>query len=680
MRLSAVIAVAAGLCLAASAFAAEPEQPLSALPYTPSLDLSAIDRSATPCEDFYRYACGGWIAKHPIPDDEARWSVYEKLQDENLRFLWGLLRAAAEPRPDRSAHERLAGDYFAACMADAGSGDASALAAPLAAIDGLASTRAIAPLVAELHRLGAAQTLLRIASEQDAGNATQVIAVVDAAGLGLPDRDHYLTTDARSRRLRADYEAHVARTLALAGDAPDAARAKAARVLAGETALAGAALTREPRRDPRSIYHRGRLADLQRAAPRFDWTAYFAASGIAPASPVNLAEPRFLRAVNTLLASRPLADWQAYLRWHLLNAQSPYLGRAHADAHFDFYEHTLQGVPAQPPRWKRCVRWTDRDLGEALGRLFVEKTFAPETKAAVEQMTRRIEAAMAERIDALPWMSAATKKEARRKLGTMVEKIGYPERWRDYAALAIVRDDFLGNVQRSLGFERARQLAKIGKPVDRGEWGMTPPTVNAYYDPFMNDINFPAGILQPPLFDPRMDAAPNYGNTGATIGHELTHGFDDEGRQFDADGNLKDWWTPRDAAAFKQRAQCIVDQYGQHTVVDDIKLNSRLTLGEDVADLGGTILAYEAWRAATANQRLAPVDGYTPDQRFFIGMAQWACGSQRPERRRLDALINVHSPPELRVNGVLANMPEFAAAFACKPGQPMARRKVCRVW
>ena len=680
MRLSAVIAVAAGLCLAASAFAAEPEQPLSALPYTPSLDLSAIDRSATPCEDFYRYACGGWIAKHPIPDDEARWSVYEKLQDENLRFLWGLLRAAAEPRPDRSAHERLAGDYFAACMADAGSGDASALAAPLAAIDGLASTRAIAPLVAELHRLGAAQTLLRIASEQDAGNATQVIAVVDAAGLGLPDRDQYLKTDARSRRLRADYEAHVARTLALAGDAPDAARAKAARVLAVETALARAALTREQRRDPRSIYHRGRLADLQRAAPRFDWTAYFAASGIAPASPVNLAEPRFLRAVNALLASRPLADWQAYLRWHLLNAQSPYLGRAHADAHFDFYEHTLQGVPAQPPRWKRCVRWTDRDLGEALGRLFVEKTFAPETKAAVEQMTRRIEAAMAERIDALPWMSAATKKEARRKLATMVEKIGYPERWRDYAALAIVRDDFLGNVQHSLGFERARQLAKIGKPVDRGEWGMTPPTVNAYYDPFMNDINFPAGILQPPLFDPRMDAAPNYGNTGATIGHELTHGFDDEGRQFDADGNLKDWWTPRDAAAFKQRAQCIVDQYGQHTVVDDIKLNSRLTLGEDVADLGGTILAYEAWRAATANQRLAPIDGYTPDQRFFIGMAQWACGSQRPERRRLDALTNVHSPPELRVNGVLANMPEFAAAFACKPGQPMARRKVCRVW
>lgn len=677
LRLTVLLA---SLCAAAAAPAAEPEQPLARLPYTPSLDLTAIDRAAAPCEDFYRHACGGWIARHPIPDDEARWSVYDKLQDENLRFLWGLLLDAAEPRPERPAHRRLAGDYFAACMADAGDGGMQALAAPLAAIDGLASTRAIAPLLAELHRLGAAQALLRVASEQDAGDASQVIAVVDAAGLGLPDRDHYLRTDARSRRLRADYQAHVARTLALAGDAADVARARSARVMALETALARASLSREQRRNPRSVYHRVTLAGLQRIAPRFDWRAYDRASGIAPASPVNLAEPRFLRAVDRLLATRPLADWQAYLRWQLLRASAPYLGSAWADAHFDFYEHTLQGVPRQPPRWKRCVRWTDRDVGEALGRLFVEQTFAPETKAAVEQMARGIEAAMAGRIDALPWMSAATKTQARRKLAGMVEKIGYPERWRDYAALTITRDDFLGNVQRSLGFERARQLAKIGKPVDRGEWGMTPPTVNAYYDPLMNDINFPAGILQPPLFDPRTDAAPNYGNTGATIGHELTHGFDDEGRQFDADGNLKDWWTPKDAAAFTQRAQCIVAQYGKHTVVDDIKLNSRLTLGEDVADLGGTILAYEAWRAATADQRLAPIDGYTPEQRFFIGMAQWACGSQRPERLRLDALTNVHSPPEMRVNGVVANMPEFAAAFACKPGQAMVRRAVCRVW
>lgn len=680
MRLPLVLA---GLCLAAAAFAAEPEQPLAEPPYTPSLDRTAIDRGADPCTDFYRYACGGWIAQHPIPDDEARWSVYDKLQDENLRFLWGLLRAAADGGPARSPHARLAGDYFAACMKaeDADGGDTlQALAAPLAAIDALAAPRQLAPLLAELHRLGAQQALLRFSSEQDAGDARQVIAVVDAAGLGLPDRDQYLKTDAHARRLRSDYAEHVARTFALAGDAPAAARARAARVLAFETALARASLTREQRRDPRSLYHRMRLAGLQRIAPRFDWPAWFAASGVPATSPVNLAEPRFLRTVNALIAERSLADWRAYLRWQLLRASAPYLGAAFADAHFDFYDKTLQGVPSQPPRWKRCVRWTDRDVGEALGRLFVEKTFSPATKAAVEEMTRRITAAMAARIDALPWMSAATKKQAHRKLATMVGKIGYPERWRDYAALTIARDDFLGNVQRSLAFERARQLAKIGQPVDRGEWSMTPPTVNAYYDPLMNDVNFPAGILQPPLFDPKSDAAPNYGNTGATIGHELTHGFDDEGRQFDADGNLKDWWTPRDAAAFKQRAQCIVEQYGRHTVVDDIKLNSRLTLGEDVADLGGTILAYAAWRAATETQKLAPIDGYTPDQRFFIGMAQWACGSQRPERKRLDALTNVHSPPEMRINGVVANMPEFAAAFACKPGQAMVRRKVCRVW
>ena len=643
-----------------------------------------MDRSQDACVDFYQFSCGGWIKANPIPADESGWSVYAKLQDDNLRFLWGLLIDAAEPRADRPPHVRQAGDYFAACMAQGadapGLAPLAALAGPLGRIDALASTRELAPLLAELHRIGAGQALFGFGSEQDNADSSQIIAGTYAAGLGLPDREQYFARDRKTLALRRAYQAHVARTFELAGATPQAAQQSARTVLAIETALAKAALTPVERRDPRSIYHRKTLAELQQLAPAFDWPAYLAASSVAADAPINVAQPRFVAALNQQLKTRPLADWQTYLRWHLLQAQSPYLSAAFAQAHFDFYDKTLHGVEAMPPRWKQCVQWADRDLGEALGRMFVDKTFAPATKARAEAMTAAIESAMRERIDALDWMSTATKTAALAKLQTVTNKVGYPERWRDYSALRIDRDDFVGNAQRSLAFEQQRQLARIGQPLDRGEWFMTPPTVNAYYDAQMNSINFPAGILQPPLFDPRMDDAPNYGNTGSTIGHELTHGFDDEGRQFDAQGNLRDWWSKKDAAAFKQRTQCIVDQYSQYTVVDNIKINGRLTLGEDVADFGGTVLAYAAWKATTAGQTLPPRDGFTPEQRFFIGLAQWACGSDRPEALRLQAATDPHSPPRHRVNGVVANLPEFAKAFACKPGQPMARAKPCQVW
>jgi endothelin-converting enzyme/putative endopeptidase len=375
-----------------------------------------------------------------------------------------------------------------------------------------------------------------------------------------------------------------------------------------------------------------------------------------------------------------MADWRTYLRWHLAHSRAPYLSAPFVQANFEFYSHYLRGVTQLQPRWKRCVHYVDRDLGEALGQVFVEKTFSADTKGRALQMTKEVEKAMEDDLHQISWMGESTKQQALTKLHALTNKIGYPDKWRDYSALSIAPGDFAGNVERSFVFESRRELAKIGKPVDRTEWQMTPPTVNAYYDPQMNDINFPAGVLQPPLFDPKMDDAPNYGNTGATIGHELTHGFDDQGRQFDAKGNLRDWWTRQDADEFVKRTTCVSDQYSQYTVVDDIKINGKLTLGEDVADLGGTLLAYLAWKEATRAQDLKPIDGFTPEQRFFIGMAQWACGDERPESKRQNAITNEHSPDQYRINGVVSNMPEFGQAFSCKAGQPMVRANACRVW
>ena len=550
----------------------------------------------------------------------------------------------------------------------------------LGAIVSLKRTSDLAPVLARLHLSSQGSMLFDFGSSQDFEDSNQVIAFASAGGLGLPDRDYYTNTDAKSQEIRARYLEHVAAMFALLGGAPDRAKADAQTVMDIETALAKASLTRVQKRDPYSLFHKLTQAELLKLTPSFGWAAYWRGIQLAPPAVINVTEPEFYKEVEHQLATRPVADWRTYLRWHLAHAKAPYLSSAFVKANFDFYSKYLRGVSEMQPRWKRCVRYVDMDLGEALGQVFVQKTFSPETKAAAQTVVKNIEAAMEADLNQLTWMSPETKKQAFAKLHTIVNKIGYPDKWRDYGPVNVSRNDFLGNVNSAVEFESHRQLGKIGKPVDRAEWMMTPPTVNAYFDPQMNDINFPAGVLQPPLYDLKLDDAPNYGNTGATIGHELTHGFDDEGRQFDAKGNLKDWWTKQDADEFNKRAACVVDQYAQYTVVDDIKINSKLTLGEDVADLGGTLLAYMAWKTATEGKQLQPVDGFTPDQRFFIGMAQWACGDERPENKRLNAITNPHSPDEYRINGVVSNMPEFTKAFACKAGQPMARPNACRVW
>jgi endothelin-converting enzyme/putative endopeptidase len=660
-----------------------PERPYTELPYTPSLGPDFMDRSVDPCVDFYAYSCGGWQRLNPIPPDQTRWSVYGKAYQENQRFLWGILEEAGKPAPGRSAERQKIGDAFAACM-DVKAIDAKGLQpieADLAAIDAIRSTSQIASLLGRLQRgyLGS-DAFFGYGSNQDFGDSTSQIAFAYANGLGLPDRDYYLKEDAKSVEIREKYVAHVARTLELGGATPAAAKEGAAKVLKLETALAKASLTRVEKRDPHKIHHRMEVAELARSTPHFPWPDYLAALGAPKSGAVNVTEPAFFAALDGLLVSEPIADWRVYLRWHVLRDASEHLALPFRRADFDFYRKTLRGAEAMPPRWKTCVGRIDNDLGEALGKVFVEEVFPPETKAATVEMTEFVQQAMKERIEALDWMSAATKAKALEKLGTMRNKVGYPDKFRDYSMLQVFAGDYFGNLVRAAEFETRRQLAKIGAPIDRGEWGMTPPTVNAYYNPSMNDINFPAGVLVPPLYDAKLDDAPNYGNTGSTIGHELTHGFDDEGRKFDAAGNLVDWWTAEDAKAFTERAQCVVDQYAQYPVVDEVKINSRLTLGEDVADLGGTILAWEAWRKATANQKLEPRDGLSPEQRFFVGFAQWACSNVRAEDSRVRAATDPHSPPVWRINGVVANMPEFAEAFSCEQGQPMVREKVCRIW
>ena len=667
-----------------TAYAQSPEAPLAALPYTPGLDVTAMDKSADPCEDFYQYSCGGWMKNNPIPADQSAWSVYGKAAQDNQRFLWGILAALAAQESGRNPAQQKIGDYFAACMDEqaVNARGAAPLQEYLALIGAMASKRDLPRVLARLHTDIGASMLFGFSSNQDLGDSSQVIAFAGTADAGLPDRDYYLKTDAKSKAIRAQYLAHIARSLELAGDTPQAARRAAAGILRFETALAKASLSRVDQRDPYKMFHKTDLKGLQAMTPAFDWRAYLQAAGLPGANSFNANEPAYLRALNQGLQQLSLDDIKSYLRWHTTRAMAPFLSQDFVDENFAFYHKTLLGTPEQKPRWKRCVQLVDQQLGEALGQEFVSRAFSPELKEKTLHMTRQIEAAMEQDINALTWMSEETKARAREKLHAVANKVGYPDSWRDYGAYAVSRTDFAGNVVRGTAFEVRRQLDKIGKPLDRAEWGMTPPTVNAYYNPQMNDINFPAGVLQPPLFDGKMDDAPNYGNTGGTIGHELIHGFDDEGRQFDAKGNLKDWWGKQDAKAFKQRAQCIVDQYAQYTVVDDIKINSKLTLGEDAADLGGLILAWMAWKTEIAGKVLENREGMTPEQRFFVGTAQWTCQNERPESLRLHAMTDPHSPGKYRINGVVVNMPEFARAFACKPGQAMVkpREKLCRVW
>ena len=643
------------------------------------LNVEWLDRTVDPCVDLFTFSCGKWIQSNPIPPDQSSWGIYNKLQDDNLKQLRELLEATSAPSPARSSNAQKIGDYYASCM-DETAIDAlgiKPLQPELLRIEQLQAKKDLATVVASMIGEG---TPFRIDSEQDFKDSSIVTAAVDQRGLGLPDRDYYLKQDQKSKDLRAAYVAHVQKMFELLGDKPELAATEAQSAMKIETALARGSMTRVDRRDPKKIYHFMSVAELEKLTPAFGWKEYFRQIGLSGISSLNVAVPEFFKTLNSQIEQQDLATWKSYLRWHAIHANATSLSSAVVNENFNFFGKTLQGKEQLPPRWKRCTNDVDDDLGEALGQVYVEKYFSPEAKKQVLEILQGIQKAMDADIHSLPWMSEETKRRALEKLQSMANKIGYPDKWRDHRQLEIKRGDHMGNSLRARRFEFDRDLAKIGKPVDRQEWQMTPPTVNAYYDPQKNDINFPAGILQPPLFDPKSDAAPNYGNAGSTIGHELTHGFDDEGRQFDAQGNLKDWWTTIDGKEFDRRASCISDQYSQYTVIDDIKINGKLTLGEDVADLGGTLLAYLAWKEATKDQKRESIDGFTPDQRFFIAYGQQWCSSNKDETKRLRAAIDPHSPDQYRANGVVSNMPEFREAFHCKLGQPMVRENACRVW
>jgi len=668
-----------------AATCAAQEQPTERLPYSPSLNLTSMDTEVNPCEDFYQYACGGWIRNNPIPADRSRTSTYGRLHVDSQQFLWGLLEEVARDDPERNATQKLIGDYFAACMDldtidGAGAGP---LQSSLAAIDGIAGTRALGATIGTLiDQSDSSAFFFALGAEQDAKQSDMMIGTVIAAGLGLPDREYYLADDATKQENREKYVEHLAAMFRLLGESDSVAAASAATVMRIETRLARASLTTVERRDPYRVYNRKSLAELKELVPAVDWDALFAAAGLDAKPWLNVTQPGFMQEVQAVIEQESLDDLKTYLKWGLVNSRAQQLSRPFRDQDFAFYSAYLQGIDEQAPRWRSCVSMVDQQLGEALGREFVERKFPPEVRDAARRLSLQIQQAMGERIDQLGWMSPATREQAKLKLSKMRDKIGYPDQWRDYSPIRIDRQDYYGNVTRATEFDLDRQLDRIGKPVDRDEWFMTPATVNAYYNPSMNDVNFPAGVLMPPLYDPKMDDAPNYGNTGGTIGHELVHGFDDEGRQFDGDGNLRDWWTAADAAAFEERAQCIRDQYASYRVIDDIFINADLTSGEDIADLGGLVLAWHAWKKETEGQRLEPADGLDPDQRFFVGFAQWACAAERPESLRLHAATDPHSPPRFRINGVVVNMPEFKDAFDCPDDAAMVKPEdqVCRIW
>jgi putative endopeptidase len=675
-RLTSVITLLAA-CLLSVASAQQSAAP--APKHEPALDVTSMDRSIDPCVDFFKYSCGGWMKNNPIPPDQSSWDTYSKMQDENLGRLRGILDAASAPDPKRNAATQKIGDYYASCIDEKtiDSKRAEPLKLDLERIAKISSKAEIADAAAAMIQ---ENILFRFGSTQDFRDATQVIAEADQGGLGLPDRDYYVKDDAKSVDLRKAFVAHVQKMFGLLGDQPDVATTEAQTVMRIETALAQGSMTRVERRDPKNLDHKMTSGELEKIVPDFQWQVYFTKVGLPSMGSLNVASPGFFKAMNEELNKESLADWKTYMRWHLVHADAPFLSAAFLNENFDFYGKTLQGKKELRPRWKRCTDEVDGDLGEALGQVYVEKYFGPDAKQQALKMVKEIQSAMEQDINSLPWMSATTKQQALVKLHGMANKIGYPDKWRDYSKLEIVRGDELGNVERARQFEFDRQLAKIGKPLDRGEWDMTPPTVNAYYNPQMNDINFPAGVLQSPAFDPTSDAAPNYGDTGGTIGHELTHGFDDEGRQFDAQGSLRDWWTEDDGKEFVKRASCISDQYSTYTIIDDIKINGKLTLGEDVADLGGLILAYKAWKDDTKGERLQALDDLTPDQRFFVGYGQSWCGESRDETKRLRATVDPHSPEKYRTNGVVSNMPEFQEAFHCKVGSPMVNQNRCSVW
>jgi putative endopeptidase len=650
----------------------------------PGFDLAAMDKSADPCVDFYQYSCGSWMKSNPIPADKSRWGRFNALDEYNLCVLRDILGKAEGPG-NRSPIEKKVGDYYAACMDETAieKKGIAPLQPEMERIAAIKSRQELIPEVANMHRSGI-PALFSFYPMPDMHDSTLTIANLDQGGITLPDRDYYLKDDAKSVETRQKYEEHVQKMFELAGDKPDVAAAEAKTVLAIETELAKAAMDRTERRDPRKRDHMMQTTEIASAAPSFELIQYFSDNGSPKFSSLNVGNPDFFKAVNMQLNTVSLDDWKTYLRWRTLDTYAPTLPKAFVDEDFEFTRKYMAGQREIEPRWKRCVRATDRGLGMALGELYVDKVFGSDNKARTVKMVQGVEQAMHTDIGQLTWMSDTTKQQAYTKLQAIVNNIGYPDTWRDYSTVAVARDDYAGNQMRAAAFEVKRQYNKIQKPTDRKDWTMTPPTVNAYYRPPMNDINFPAGILQPPFYGSDMDDAVNYGAIGVVIGHELTHGFDDQGRKYDAQGNLKDWWTPEDGKAFEERATCTADEYSSFVAVKDDKgevhLNGRLTLGENTADNGGLKLAYMALMNILGNTPVRPIDGYTSQQRFFLAYGQIWCQNVTDQQARVLAITDPHSPGRWRVNGAVQNSAAFQQAFGCKAGQPMVREPACRVW
>jgi putative endopeptidase len=640
-----------------------------------------IDKSVDPCVDFYQYACGNWMKTAEIPADQPSWASFVALHERNLAIERGILEKAAAGGSGRNPTDQKIGDYYAACM-DEKAADAKGIAPLKPELDRIAAVTSKAALmdaIARVHLIGP-NPLFNFYSAPDLHNANMVIAYIDQGGLTLPDRNYYINDDAKMVEMRKRLTEYAKELFTLAGQNAEQASASADTVLRIETGLAKASMDRTLRRDPKNRDHKMATRDAISLAPNFYLAQYFKDLGTPSFSDLNVANPEFFKDVNRVLASESLDALKTYVQWHMLNSASPWLSQPFVDTNFKFRQ-ALTGQAENQARWKRCVNSTDNALGEALGQRYVEETFGAEGKQRMLKMVDALESALDQDIQDLSWMTPETKKQAKLKLTAIRNKIGYPDKWRDYSKLQIKPGDLIGNYLRANEFESRRQIAKIGKPVDRLEWGMTPPTVNAYYSGARNEIVFPAGILQPPFFDKSMDEAVNFGGIGVVIGHELTHGFDDQGRKFDPQGNLRDWWTEADGKEFEKRASCIADEYSNFVAVDDLKLNGRLTLGENTADNGGARVALMALLdSLTPEQKNEKIDGYTPEQRFFLGFGRVWCEKRRPEYARMLVTVDPHSPGKYRVDGVVQNMPEFQKAWGCKAGQPMVQANACRVW
>lgn len=641
-----------------------------------------LDKTCKPCDDFYQFAMGGWMKANPIPPEYSVWGSFSQLADKNQKNLRDILETAAGAKAAVGSNEQKIGDFYASCMDTAAIDAAGAKPiepelTQIAAIQTLADLRAE---TARLHSKGVG-VLFRFNSTQDAKDSTHEIGAAFQGGLGLPERDYYMKQDEKSAKLRDAYVKHVANMFALLGDPADVSGTEAAAVMKIETELATASMKNTDLRDPDKTYHKMTVADLKALMPNFSWVAYFKAVGHPELKEINVGQPDFFKALDTYLTGTPIEDWKTYFRWHLVNSAASGLSEKFVNEEFEFRGKTLTGAKEIQPRWKRCVQATDRNLGEAMGQIYVQKYFPPAAKARALEMVHNLLAALKDDLQTLPWMGPETRAQATAKLEAFTLKIGYTDKWRDYSALKIDRRSYAGNIERAAEFDFARRLNRIGKPVDRTEWTMTPPTVNAYNNSNMNEIVFPAGIMQPPFYDPNADDAVNYGGMGAVIGHEITHGFDDHGSKFDGKGNLKDWWTPEDLKNFQSRAQCVSDQFDGYVVDGDLHENGKLVLGESIADLGGLAIAYAAYEKSLQGKPRPPdKDGFTPEQRFFLGWAQVWGANERIEYARLMANTNPHPLGRFRANGPLSNMAEFAKAFGCKHGESMVREQACKIW